>query len=95
MATGVGDVISCVVSWVVSGLDARGLTPFITPVLIQGITTLEEVAKQPGLTNAQRVGLKYATDLTERIPREEVDQLRDRVRKHRQTLLDTSSAVYN
>eukprot|EP00043_Microstomoeca_roanoka_P012925 m.125697 g.125697 ORF g.125697 m.125697 type:complete len:359 (+) comp15626_c6_seq2:160-1236(+) len=43
----------------------------------QGITTLEELEKQPDLTATQRIGLKYYKDLEERIPREEVDCLKE------------------
>ncbi|EGD82857.1 DNA polymerase beta, variant [Salpingoeca rosetta] len=42
----------------------------------QGVTTLEELAKQSGLTSTQRIGLKHHHDFEERIPRDEVDRLR-------------------
>lgn len=45
----------------------------------QGVKTIADLEKQPDLSNAQRIGIKYAADLSERIPRAEVDELREKV----------------
>eukprot|EP01147_Barroeca_monosierra_P010381 gene10381-2513_t len=48
----------------------------------QGITTLEELRKQDGLTSTQRIGLTYFEDFQKRIPREEVTRLSEQALKY-------------
>ncbi|EDQ87142.1 uncharacterized protein MONBRDRAFT_33482 [Monosiga brevicollis MX1] len=45
----------------------------------KGITTLEALKQEDGLSNAQKIGLKHFADFNERIPRAEVEALRQAV----------------
>lgn len=41
----------------------------------QGIKTLEDLTKWPGLTEGQKLGIQYYDDLAKRIPRSEVEEM--------------------
>ncbi len=45
-------------------------------LVAKGVTTLEQLRREPGLTHQQQLGLKYYDDLLLRIPRSEMDQLK-------------------
>ena len=55
----------------VMGVGPAGAAEYVR----KGITTLDQLRKQPNLTHQVQLGLKYYDDLQERIPRAEMDQL--------------------
>lgn len=60
------------------GLGPRGAEKLYK----QGIKTVEQLKKnQHLLTDMQKIGLKYYEDLLQKIPREEVEKLLERVKK--------------